>query len=121
VWVNAGAGAVRVVVGLEVPPLGALAGGVVLVGVVVLERVCVRGVVVVVVLCTGGALAMDTVFVPPPQPASSATKATPRPSVSVERKLRLMILMIFAVGHAPPHPTFLLVTANLLKKIVSTR
>jgi hypothetical protein len=32
--VNAGAVAVRVVVGLEVPPLGVLAGGVVLVGVV---------------------------------------------------------------------------------------
>ena len=120
VCVNAGSGAVRVVVGPEVPPFS-LGAGVVLFGVLARVVVVVGCVVVVFVPCAGGALAMDTVFVPPPQPASSATKATPRPSVSVERKLRLIALMIFAAGHAPPHPTFLLVTANLLKKIVSTR
>jgi hypothetical protein len=97
VWVNAGAGAVRVVVvGLEVPPLGVLAGGVVLVVGVVGGFVLVCGAVDVVVVCDGGVLATDTVLVLPPQPVSRATPGTPRRSTNVDRKPRLMTLMIFA-------------------------
>jgi hypothetical protein len=86
---------VVVVVGLEVPPLGVLAGGVVVV-VVVGVVVLVCGMVVVVVLCTGGALEAETVLVEPPQPVSRVTPGTPRRSRNVDRKPRLMTLMIFA-------------------------
>jgi hypothetical protein len=114
-WVNAGAVAVRVVVGLEVPPLGVLAGGVVLIGVVA-GLVCVVGVVVVPVVCAGGVLAIDTVFVPPPHPPSSAAPAQTSTTSSVGVVGRplgvvgrpsLMTLMIFATSGAPPRPGLL--------------
>jgi hypothetical protein len=96
---------VRVVVGPEVPPFGVPAAGVVLVdvlaGLAVFEPVLVVGVVVVPV-CTGGALATETVFVPPPQPLSSAAPASPMSSAGTVGKLRFMTVMIFAAHRPPP-------------------
>ena len=77
-WVNAGAVAVRVVLGLAVPPLSLGGAVVVLVGVVevavVVVVVLALGALVEVVPSGSGVLA-STVFVPPPQPASSAASA----------------------------------------------
>ncbi len=115
---NAGAVAVRVVLGLAVPPLSLGGAGVVLVGVVVV--VVVAGCVVVVlvlVLCTGGALATETVFVPPPH-RPAAPRAPLRGAARELWKACLIASMIFAarwlslLGPAGPL-TFLLVAANL--------
>ena len=98
---NAGAVAVRVVLGLEVPPLPD--GAEVLVGVVVvvLVVVLVRGTVVEV--CSGsGVLATLTVFVPPPQPASSAASARPRRGMGVFERRGRIVSMIFVACRAPP-------------------
>jgi hypothetical protein len=101
-WVNAGAGAVRVVLGLDVPLLS-LGVVVVLVGVVaVLVVVLVRGAAVEVVCSGNGVLATVTVFVPPPQPASSAASARLRRGIGVFRRLRFIAFMIFAARCAPP-------------------
>ncbi len=146
-WVNAGAVAVRVVLGLEVPPFPL---GVVVV--VFVEVVAVTVVLVVVLVCgapvevvpSGSGVLASTVFVPPPQPASSAASATPRRAMGIVGGHRLMASMIFATCSAPPglparlagatqlSPrlgirlsglgplTFLLATANLPRDIVST-
>jgi hypothetical protein len=103
--VNAGAVAVRVVAaGPDVPPCS-LAAGVVLVGVVDgVVVVLVRGVVVgVVVVASGsGALATLTVFVPPPQPASSTVaRVAPRKSMGILVR-GLIAWMVFAVRGTPP-------------------
>ena len=84
VCVNAGSGAVRVVVGPEVPPFS-LGAVVVLVGVLA-RVVVVSGCVVAVVVsvrCAGGALATETVFVAPPHPPSSTARVTPSSSTGV--------------------------------------
>jgi len=98
-WVNAGAVAVRVVLGLAVPPLSLGGAVVALVGVVevavALVVVLVRGALVEVVPSGSGVLA-STVFVPPPQPASSAASATPRSGAGFMRKPCLIVSMIFA-------------------------
>ena len=85
-WVNAGAVAVRVVLGPAVPPLSLGGAVVALVGVVevavVVVVVLARGALVEVVPSGSGVLA-STVFVPPPQPASSAASAIPRRAVEI--------------------------------------
>jgi hypothetical protein len=90
--VKAGAVAVRVVLGLAVPPLS-LEGAVVVlvdvvVAVVVVALVC--GALVEVVPSGNGVLA-STVFVPPPQPANSAASATARRAGGSVEKGRLML------------------------------
>jgi hypothetical protein len=102
--VNAGSGAVRVVEGAALPPfsLGAGVVDVVLVVLAGVERVLVVG-AVVAVLCSGsGVLATVTVFVPPPQPASSSARAIPSSWGRVLRKPRLIALMVFAANHLAP-------------------
>jgi len=91
--VNAGSGAVRVVVGPGVPPFV-----VVCAGVVVVEVVLVVGRVVVPVLSDGaGALDTDTVLVPPPHPPSS----NPTTSVVGSRPC-LIASMVFVARLRPP-------------------
>jgi hypothetical protein len=117
-WVNAGAVAVRVVPGLAVPPLP-LGGAVVVlvdaveVGVVVVFVVLVAVAPVEVVPSGSGVLA-STVFVPPPQPASSAASAIARRAVGIVGERRLMASMIFAARPAPPRLpcTWLLVSTR---------
>jgi hypothetical protein len=97
---------VRVVLGPEVPPLGVPVVGVVLVdvlaGVLAVELVLVVCVLVVPVVWTGGALATETVFVPPPQPLSSAAPASPTSSAGTAGEPRLMTSMVFAALGTPP-------------------
>jgi hypothetical protein len=124
--VKAGAVAVRVVLGLAVLPPSLVLVGVVDVAVVVVVVVAlVRGALVEVVPSGNGVLA-STVFVPPPQPASSAASATARRAVGTVGKSRLMLRWYsLRVAHllAPDFwqtPArgcldFLLVTANLLR------
>jgi hypothetical protein len=103
--VNAGSVAARVVVGPEVPPLVVVCAGVVLVGVVAVVPVRARAVAPVV--CAGaGVLATVTVFVAEPHPPSSAPADTPRTSVIVDSRLRLIASMVFVARIAPPRWDF---------------
>ena len=100
VCTNAGAGAVRVVlVGCSVPPevpVVVVVAGVVRAGVEVVEAVelvCVPGLVRRRV--AAGALETVTVFVPPPQPPSSAPPMTPRASAHAIGNARRIIVPLF--------------------------